>query len=64
MKEQYLVEIDRPAGVTVERMRHYIKDAVKCWSGQFNPDEDPLFGHFFHRGNIPKVKRVIDLERV
>ena len=51
MMEQYIVTIDRPDGVSKTRMRDYIREAVRCWSGQFEPPHeendytgDPLFG--------------------
>lgn len=54
--EIYTISIVRPDGCNVTRMRYYIKAAVECWSGQFEPD-DPLFGHFHKRGNAVHVAR-------
>lgn len=42
MKERYVIEVERPAGVTKAQMKHYIKTAVWNWSGGGDP-EDPLF---------------------
>jgi len=47
MKDVYVVCVPRVEGVTRERMRRYIQEAVRCWGGQFHPDDgsedgDPL----------------------
>lgn len=39
-----MLDVPMPLGVSVKRMCEYVNEAVKCWSGQFSPDEDPLFG--------------------
>lgn len=39
----FTVTVPVVPGVPVARAKSYIQDAVECWSGQFNPDEDPLF---------------------
>lgn len=55
-RETYVIVINRPDGVTVERMNYYIKEAVSCWSGQFESN-DPLFDWFNKRGNAVHVAR-------
>ena len=52
MKEQYIVTVDRPDGVSVADMKAYISDALNSWWGQFcppncdedYPDGDPRWG--------------------
>lgn len=56
-REVYVLVLNRPPDVTVGRMKHYIKTAVECWNGQFDPTEDPLFGWFNERGNRVHVSR-------
>jgi hypothetical protein len=56
VKEIYTIEVDRPAGCDVEMMKYYIKTAVACWSGQFEPDH-PLF-NAFDEPNALKVRRL------
>lgn len=41
-KEVYIIELDRPPGVSVKALVAYIRDAVEDWGGQRDPD-DPLF---------------------
>ncbi len=41
-KEQYIVEIERPEGVSVAEMKEYIRDAVGAWKGGMHP-EDAIF---------------------
>jgi len=51
-KETYIIELVRPAGVTVKQMKDYIADAIETYSLSFRPpgsydDDDPgdlLFG--------------------
>lgn len=56
-KEYYLVEVNRPDGVSVTALRRYIQDSIHVWAQGSSP-EDPLFGWFYRRGNLPKVTRV------
>ena len=37
MKEQYIVTVNRPKGVSIREMIEYIADAVCIWGGQFHP---------------------------
>jgi len=54
MKEQYVITLNRPPGVSITQMKTYISEAVRTWGGQYHPD-DPMFG--FHE-NVHSVKRV------
>jgi len=54
-REDYVVSVVRPAGVSAAQMAAYIKDAVTCWSGQFEA-HDPLF-NAFDRPYTPVVRR-------
>ncbi len=57
MKTQsFVVRVPVVPGVSKTRMRRYIRVAVECWQGQYNPDEDPLFGAFKERG--PRMVKV------
>lgn len=55
MKERYQVEVTQPSKCSVAMMKKYVYDAVRSWSGQFEPSH-PLFGAF-DRPNVPKVTR-------
>lgn len=37
MAEKYIVEIERPDGVSIRDMEQYIFEAVGTWRGQFEP---------------------------
>lgn len=52
MKENYIVTIKRPEGVSVTRMKAYIKEAVDAWAGQYMPD-DPM--HYRNPCNVRRV---------
>lgn len=40
-REQYIVELERPAGVTKTQMKAYIEAAIGSWAGGGDPD-NPL----------------------
>ena len=40
--EHYIVEVNRPKGVSKARMKAYISEAIDSWAGQLRQD-DPLF---------------------
>lgn len=44
MKERYIIEVDRPEGMTRADMKEYIADAVGGWKGGYEADH-PLVGH-------------------
>ncbi len=50
-KKKFEVSVAMPDGCTVTKMRAYIRDAIKQWSGQFH-DTDPLFYAFDKRGSL------------
>lgn len=39
---QYIITLKLPPGVSKQRMRAFIKEAVEIWAGQCHP-EDPIF---------------------
>lgn len=49
-KALYVVAVKLPPGVTASHMKFFIKEAVETWSGQLDPQEDPLFG--FNRCSV------------
>lgn len=55
MRERYQIDVTRPTGCSVAMMKKYIYDAVRNWSGQFEP-EHPLFDAF-DPPHTPKVTR-------
>lgn len=44
MKDIYVVCVPRVKGVSRERMRQYIREAVRMWGGQFEPVDGPNGG--------------------
>lgn len=44
--QRFIVRVPIVEGVSNTRMRDYIRDAVSSWSGQFDPNDDPLFDAF------------------
>lgn len=42
MKRSFIVTLEVPSGVTLEEMKEYIKNEVKCNVGSRSP-EDPIF---------------------
>jgi hypothetical protein len=54
MKEQYIITLNRPQGVSISDMNAYIGDAVASWANGGDP-ESPLFNF---REHVQSVKRV------
>lgn len=53
----FVLTLKVPDGVMQARIVSYVRDAVSCWNGQFQPpgaygDGDPLFGAFRERGEL------------
>jgi hypothetical protein len=54
MKEQYIITLNRPKGVSVGEVNAYIKDAVSLWANG-GDSESPLFNF---REHVRSVKRL------
>ena len=54
MKEQYIITLNRPRGVSISEMKTYIADAVETWANGGDPDS-PLFNF---KENVLSVKRL------
>lgn len=68
LKEQYIVSIKRPDGVSISQLEAYIEEAVECWCGSlmppgadsedpggdplFNIEKDSVFVRFFKSGTL------------
>lgn len=55
MKEQYIITLHRPHGVSVGEMRSYIRDAVESWTNGVDP-KSPLFNL---KDNVRSIKRTV-----
>ena len=54
-RHAFVVHVDIPPGVTVERMRQYIEDEIKANIGRL-PPEDPLF-HMDRESVVVRTRR-------
>jgi hypothetical protein len=59
---QLMLDMPRPANVSIARLMEYVATAVGCWSGQFNPNEDPLFGFASNEKLNPISVRPVEFE--
>ena len=56
MKEEYVIEIERPPDCSVALMKEYLRAAIRNWVGGMEPDH-PLYNSFDAEGSV-KVRRV------
>lgn len=57
---EFRVRLKVPEGATVDNVRYYIKEAIACWKGSYDP-ADPMFDL---EARLMSVKQILRTEAV